>query len=103
LGAAVISLYDSGSASATILEGNYSVLLQSSFPGGLVTASIRQDGTVPVAAQSIRYLSKPVFSTVAISFAGELLPTVILGGSADTFLILGADISGYGFLDVCNG
>lgn len=94
LGDAAISLQSSPSWPP--IQGNYSVLLQQSFPSLSVVPSIGQIGTVPGDAQSVRYLGKPFYNmSTAVSFGGQPLPVAILGGSADTFLIFGADISAF--------
>lgn len=96
LGAPAISILGPSWTSGGILQGNYSVLLQPSFPGLAVEPSIAQTGMIPVASQSIRYSSKLFYETAGVSFGGQTLPVSILGGSLAAGFIFGADVSAFG-------
>lgn len=90
LGAAAISIHDINGYQP-VLQGNYSLLLQPSFPSGLVTAGIGQVGVVPSDAKSLRFT---VYNAgFAVSFASQPLAITVLTRSAPYTYVLGADVS----------
>lgn len=96
LGAAWVSIHDTNSIAVTdgffsILQGRYTVALQPLFPGGAISAAIGQVGTVPATSQSIRFYAT---GQIAVSFAGQGIPTFLLG-STPTYNIYGGDISAF--------
>jgi hypothetical protein len=109
LGTATISLIgptwdasDTSSTSVGIIDGNYSVLLQSgNVPGSGVlgeNASIEQNGTVPLTAESLQFEALAV-GPFSVSFAGNALNPIALssGVSADglPYTVYGASISAW--------
>src|SRR5437867_10306164 len=70
LGAAAISIHDTNRY-IPIVQGNYTVLLQGSFPGGAVVPAIGQVGTVPADARSVRYYGQGPYT---VTFGGQAVP-----------------------------
>jgi hypothetical protein len=121
--------YDLGSAAIDILgpswsspypgiiDGNYTVMLQAGAgPGGLVDASIAQNGTVPAIAQSVQFSIAEVLggSGFSVFFAGNSLSPVLLysavASSGQSYNVYGVDISAYAgqtgkleFTSIANG
>jgi hypothetical protein len=75
------------------IQGTYSVLLQGSTLAAQATFSVGQTGTIPVAAQSLRFFAS-LGGTVLVSFNGYNLPFSTIG-TGPNYTILGADISAY--------
>jgi hypothetical protein len=99
LGSAAISFHGPGSLEP-VLQGRYSVILQSSFPGFRITAAVAQVGTVPETARSLQFYGAseispngPVFFNVSV--AGQQLPVSVVGGSSDSHYVYAADLSGF--------
>lgn len=88
LGAAAITLQGPGSLEP-ILQGQYTVLLQPSFPDQLVFPAIAQIGMVPSTAQSLRFYGD---SSIRVTFDGQPIPLSLVG-SGGNFNIYGGDIS----------
>src|SRR5882672_5182664 len=74
LGAAAISLHDTNGF-VPIVQGNYTVLLQGSFPGGAVVPAIGQVGTVPATARSVMFYG----GGYTVTFAGQQIPVIAVG------------------------
>jgi hypothetical protein len=90
LGAALVSIHDSGSLQP-ILEGNYTVLLQPSFPDGAVSAAIGQTAQVPSDSLSVRFFGSGAYN---VTFAGQPIPLITLG-TATNYTVFGGDISSF--------
>jgi hypothetical protein len=80
-----------GGSPLGVIEGNYSVFLQTGVgpPNytGYVNASIAQTGTIPIAAESLQFKAWTYFSTSAltVSFGGINLPlTALSSGTASS-------------------
>jgi hypothetical protein len=90
--AAAVNLISS--AYGYLIEGGYSVLLQS--PTGMVppsypsSAAIGQTGTIPGGMQSLFFVASS--SALEVSFAGNVIPTSAVGAFG-SFTIYGGDIS----------
>lgn len=91
LEAPAITLQGPGS-SFTPIQGSYSALLQGQFPGSSTGASsaIGQVGQIPLDANSLLFFSGS--DSMQVTFAGQSIPLVQLGGTS-RYLILGGDIS----------
>lgn len=95
LGVPEISIHDSsdpyGYYFGGVIAGNYTVVLQPSFPGGIRSAAIGQTGLIPADAQSlILYANGPI----SVSFAAQFVPLDILG-SGSNYTIYGGNIGAY--------
>jgi hypothetical protein len=90
LGAPAISIQDAAGFEP-VLEGNYTVYFQGSFPGGQIVPALGQVGTVPSTAHSILYFAQAPFT---VTFGGQPIPTTAVG-SGPNFTIFGGDISGF--------
>ncbi len=98
LGSALVSIHDTNDTSGpfvglptTVLQGRYSVALQPSNPGGVLTAAIGQTATLPSTAQSVRfYATEPM----AVTFAGQYVPISLLS-STPNYNIYGGDITAF--------
>lgn len=76
----------------SILEGSYSVLLQSGASGGIpLSTAIGQFGLVPSDALSLRFKAG-LESDFSLSFAGQSLAPIVLSSGAN-YILYGADIS----------
>jgi hypothetical protein len=93
LGVASIDILGPFWSGGGILEGQYSVTLQESFPDRLVVPSIGQTGTIPSDAESVRFYALPYQTLPRVSFAGNQIPLSNLGGSASTYYLWGGNIS----------
>jgi hypothetical protein len=109
LGTATISLYgptwnssDVGLPGIGIIDGNYSVVLQSGAvpnnPGFGESASIEQTGTVPSLAESLEFKAFAV-GPFSVSFAGNALDPIALssgqGEDGMTYTLYGASIAAW--------
>lgn len=94
LGGASIILHDSKSEYAQPLLANYSLQLVNAWfplpPGEIAVAEISQTGTIPMSAQSLRFLATSL--TPVVSFGGNTLATQRIAGTA-RFHVLAADVS----------
>jgi hypothetical protein len=79
LGAAAVSLQGPGSGYGAY-HGSYSVILQSSYPGGAANAAISQTAQIPANANSIIFYAYNV--NLSVMFAGQTIPTYDLGNAA---------------------
>ncbi len=95
LGAASIDVLGPFWSLGGILEGEYSVRLQESFPDLLVMPSVAQTGRVPADAQSLRFYSLPYQTVPHVSFGGQQIALSILGGSSSTYYIYAGDVSSF--------
>jgi len=87
-----VSIHDTNSPWVPVLEGQYTMLLQSS-PFFGIEVAIAQTGWVPVSAKSIRFLSAN-FRGLRVRFEANEIPIALLGQSAGTSgYIWGGDIS----------
>jgi len=71
LGAGLINIHDGNSDHGQPLQGNYSLLLQASQPGGTVVPFISQTGLVPAWARSIVFMLAPPPSS-SFDFAASI-------------------------------
>jgi hypothetical protein len=92
LGAAAVSIQGPGSLES-ILQGDYSVILQGSTAGPPGGAAIAQTGQIPQNAKSLVFF-EGYFPGVHVSFGGQAIPLVQLG-TTPNYSILGGDISAY--------
>jgi hypothetical protein len=93
LGGAMVALEDNNNISPKPIEGNYSVLLEGSIPAAGGTASIGQNGTIPINAQSITFFGV-LAGTLQVTFNNQSITYLITGGAAN-YNIYTADISTY--------
>jgi hypothetical protein len=91
LGDAAISLQGPGSLEP-ILQGNYSVLFQSSF-GGATGAAIAEIGQIPINAASVVFFERN-FGSFVVTFAGQTIPLVKIGNGTGYDIVSG-DISSF--------
>lgn len=92
IGAAAVSLQGPGSSFAPF-HGDYSVVLQASFPDGAISPSIAQVGQMPLTARSLIFYTYNV--TIQVCFGGQGLTSYDLG-PADTspaYRKIGIDVS----------
>jgi len=79
-----------------IIDGNYTVFLQAGFPDPQEeNASIEQNGTVPLGAQSLQFKAwdwLPSTTIFTVSFNGNILSPVVVGSGAN-YTLYGANIS----------
>jgi hypothetical protein len=97
LGGAYISIQGPQWNSAQILQGNYTVFLESRIYGaglGPQKAAIGQTGLIPAAAQSLRFVESAGEGPLQVTFNGQLVPLVALvfGANRTTY---GGDISAF--------
>ena len=97
-GAAWVSIHDTNDTSGsfvgppiTVLQGRYTVALQPSHPGGVLTAAIGQTATLPGTAQSVRFNAT---GPLAVTFGGQYVPISLLS-STPNYNIYGGDISAF--------
>jgi hypothetical protein len=89
-----------GQSPSMIIDGSYTVMLQAGTePGNMnvyVSASIAQNGTVPLTAQSVEFKAWALTGPTApsIYFNGNSLPPVVIS-STPNFTLYGANISPY--------
>lgn len=91
LGAAGVSLQGPGSLEP-VLQGQYTVLLQPSYPGGSNVPSIAQTGTIPNSVQSLTFYAYE--SALQVYFGNQQISLTILG-STTTYTLYGGDISAF--------
>jgi hypothetical protein len=93
---------DTGLYGIGIIDGNYSVILQSGIVPGSTTvgenASIAQNGTVPSTAESLEFEAVAV-GPFSVSFVGNPLDPIALssgqGEDGQTYILYGANISAW--------
>jgi hypothetical protein len=95
LGAPAVAILGPFWSPGGILQGQYSVRLQASFPSLSVMPFITQTGTLPSDTKSIRFYCTPYYTWPGISFGGQQMPVSILGGSSSTHYVFGGDISAF--------
>jgi hypothetical protein len=93
LGGALLTILGPQWFPSQILEGSYTVSLQRSMAGPLVTAGIGQTGQIPSAAESIRFYGQ-ANGDYAVAFGGQSIPLVALG-SGPNYTIFGGDVSAF--------
>jgi hypothetical protein len=95
LGAAWVSLHSTSDPYASyyggVIQGNYTVLLQPSFPGATDSAAIGQIGLVPITALSLLLDAN---GPISVFFAGQQIPLSVLGTGAN-YTIYGGDVSAF--------
>ena len=91
IGAAEVAIYGPQWFASQILEGSYTVSLQPSTAGPLTTSGIGQTGQIPSTAASVRFFGHGSFN---LTFAGQQIPLVALGGTAG-YTIFGGNISSF--------
>lgn len=74
------------------ISGKYSVLLQGGF--SLSSATISQNGLVPIGAESLLFEAQPGFGTLDVSLGGQSLSFFALSSGAN-YTLYGADISAF--------
>jgi hypothetical protein len=80
-----------------VIDGDYSVLLQSGFLNGITpeNASIAQEGMVPTGSESLQFKAWQFsLNNFSVSFNGNNLAPIELGTGAN-YILYGADISPY--------
>lgn len=94
IGAPMISIHDRDSTYGLPLQGNYSLLLQASQPGGTVIPFVSQVGLVPEWARSIVFMLAPPPHSTPFNFMANLggqeltvqrVSTRLWGASVDDF------------------
>lgn len=104
LGAVNISIIGpgfTGPAPFNVIQGNYSVLLQSGLDATATTrmsAAIAQIGTIPVTAMSLQFSSRQILSgdpaQLLVAIGGQDVPIFPLT-TTGSYTVYGADISAY--------
>lgn len=90
LGSAMVSFHDNKSLDKPI-EGNYSILLQSSAGDPHGSAGLGQVGTIPTSAKSLVFWGT---YALEVHFAGSLLPLFMIGTGSD-YQIMAADVTDF--------
>ena len=90
LGDPAISIHDAN-GTIPILQGNYTVRLQPTFPSGAVFPAIGQFGTIPVTARSLQFYAD---GFPAVLFGGQQLGLVTLA-TTPTYSLFAAEVSGF--------
>ena len=95
VGAALVSIHDTSDTYSSmyggVIDGNFTVLLQPSFPGAGMSAAIGQTDVVPVNAQSVRFYAN---GPISVSFAGLPISLSVLGMGSN-YTIYGGNISAF--------
>jgi len=95
LGGEAIIIFGPQWHSSDILQGNYTILLETAFIGGApqpsLTAAIGQTGLVPSSAESVRFFA---VGSVKVTFNGQVIPLFQLG-SRTNYTVYGGDISAF--------
>ena len=92
LGGPYLSIQGPQWNSAQILVGNYTMLIQGSFGGAPSgSAAIGQSGLVPIATQSLQFISNPG-SNFQVTFNNQIIPIIPIN-SFPNFTLFGGDIS----------
>lgn len=100
LGSPTVSIHDSFSLlSSSVLQGNYSVIIQHSLGGNPTTAAIGQTGQLPADVVSLVFYTTPVSSLASldqlqVTFAGGVIPLFEISRT-DKYSIVGGDISAF--------
>ncbi|HEY6167313.1 MAG TPA: hypothetical protein VI454_04690 [Verrucomicrobiae bacterium] len=93
LGSANISILGPYWPTAAIIEGQYTVVLQSGVGiGGYVGAAIAQTGFMPSNSLSIQL--KVLGANLDVTFAGTVIPLIQLGGGSN-YVLYGGDVSAF--------
>ncbi len=100
LSTAGIAIYGPDNPSPDYLQGHFFLLLQSGQDPSDVTrtvnSGITQSGTIPTAAQSIRFLYPNPFAIgVGVAFNGAQIPIRYLGKDSNMIDVWGGDISSF--------
>jgi hypothetical protein len=97
IGGAAIDIEGPQWDSSQILQGNYTVLLQSGLNSGngqpSLTAAIGQTGLIPSTAQSVGFF-EGFGGNLHVTFNGQPIPVVPLGAGTN-FVVYGGDISAF--------
>lgn len=99
LGAPSIDILGPNWGSSSIIQGQYTLVLQSGtddhpdFTNVLYNAAVGQVGVIPVNSKSI--LMKVSGANFSVSFAGQVIPVSILG-SGPNYTLYGGDVSAFG-------
>lgn len=88
-GAAAISLHDNNSDSKPI-EGDFSVLMQTSTGGPHTSCALGQIGTIPDGARSLQFYGTKGFE---VTFGGSLIPIFALSEGTVPYPVMVGDIS----------
>lgn len=91
LGAAAVSIHDTNDFGMQVLQGRYTLLLQTSFPDGQQLPSIGQVGLIPSDAQSIRFYA---LGTISVTANGQPVLTMPISTEPD-YTVYGGDISAF--------
>jgi hypothetical protein len=105
VGSAQVDLFGPGNGVSDpgVIDGNYSVALQSGFGPGLVeeSASLSQNGTIPANAESLEFDAWNFLGAtpLSVSFAGDNLTLFVLSSavapSGQPYNVYGANISSF--------
>lgn len=91
VGAAYVSFHDNNSLDKPI-EGDFSVLMQSSTGGPATSCALGQVGTIPDGARSLQFYGS---EGLEVSFGGSLIPIFVLSGGTTSYHVIAGDISMY--------
>lgn len=96
-GASALSIHSGGSLEGIpVLDGAYSLCLQTSSPDGLIRPSVFQTGWVPSWARSVRFLTdRESLPLLEVSVNGMVLPTWPLHEMTNGGYLWGVDVSDF--------